>query len=102
MTGITHPSLGKAATLLADGKPFAASSKILIIEYQFPSMAEKANLIENQENLQNVIQNVFKKKMFVYGISHNESINWYKAFVNKQCIGALPKEDTINIEFEGE
>ena len=99
---ITHPSLGKAATLLADGKPFAASSKILIVEYQFPSMAEKANLIENQENLQNVIQNVFKKKMFVYGISHNESINWYKAFVNKQGIGALPKEDTINIEFEGE
>ena len=97
-----HPNLGKAATLLADGKPFAASSKILIVEYQFPSMAEKANLIENQENLQNVIQNVFKKKMFVYGISHNESINWYKAFVNKQGIGALPKEDTINIEFEGE
>ena len=98
----THPNLGKAANLLVDGKPFAASSKILIVEYQFPTMAEKVNLVENQENLQNVIQSVFKKKMFVYGISHNESINWYKAFVNKQGIGALPKEDTINIEFEGE
>ena len=98
----TNPSLGKAASLLVDGKPFAASNKILIVEYQFPSMAEKVNLIENQENLQNVIQSVFKKKMFIYGISHSESINWYKAFVNKQGIGALPKEDTINIEFEGE
>ena len=97
-----HPELGKAATLLADGKPFAASSKILIIEYQFPSMAEKANLIENQENIQNVVQTVFKKKMFVYGISHTESVNWYKAFVNRQQIGTLPKEDNINIEFEGE
>ena len=98
----THPTLGKAATLLADGKPFAASSKVLVIEYQFPSMAEKANLIENQENIQNVVQTVFKKKMFVYGISHAESVNWYKAFVNKQQIGMLPKEDNINIEFEGE
>ena len=98
----THPTLGKAATLLADGKPFAASNKILVIEYQFPSMAEKANLIENQENIQNVIQTVFKKKMFVYGLSHTESVNWYKAFVNRQQIGTLPKEDNINIEFEGE
>ena len=56
----TNPSLGKAASLLVDGKPFAASNKILIVEYQFPSMAEKVNLIENQENLQNVIQSVFK------------------------------------------
>ena len=85
-----------------DGKPFAASNKILVVEYQFPSVAEKVNLIENQENLQNVIQSVFKKKMFIYGISHGESINWYKAFVNKQGIGTLPKEDSINIEFEGE
>ncbi len=99
---IGHPELGKAATLLADSKPFAASKKILVVEYQFPSMAEKANLIENQENIQNVIQSVFKKKMFVYGISHTESVNWYKAFVNRQQIGTLPKEDNINIEFEGE
>ena len=98
----THPTLGKAATLLADGKPFAASNKILVIEYQFPTMAEKANLIENQENIQNVVQSVFKKKMFVYGVSHNESVDWYKAYVNRQSIGKLPKEDSINIEFEGE
>jgi len=99
---IAHPKLGKAATLLVDGRPLVASNKVLVIEYQFPNTAERANLIENQEAIQNVIQSTFGRKMFVFGVSRNESVRCQQNFMNKRQLGTLPKIDTINIEFEGE
>ena len=99
---IAHPTLGKAATLLVDGRPLVASKKILVVEYQFPNAAEKSNLIENQENIQNVIESTFGKKMFVYGVSRNDSVRWQQNYMNKYQLNKLPKADSINIEFEGE
>ena len=99
---IAHPELGRAATMLADGRPLVASPKVLVVEYQFPNTAERANLIENQEAIQNVIQSTFGKKMFVFGVSRNESVRCQQNFMNKRQLGTLPKIDTINIEFEGE
>ena len=99
---IAHPKLGKAATLLVDGRPLVASNKILVIEYQFPNTAERANLIANQEAIQNVIESTFGKKMFVFGVSRNESVRCQQNYMNKRQVGTLPKIDNINIEFEGE
>ena len=99
---IAHPSLGKAATLLVDGRPLVASNKVLVVEYQFPTTAERANLIENQEAIQNVIQSTFGRKMFVYGVSRNDSVRWQQSYMNKYQLNKLPKADSINIEFEGE
>ena len=99
---IAHPQLGKMVTILVDGRPFVASDKVLIVEYQFPSNAEKANLIENQENMQNVVQSAFGKKMFVFGVSRSECIRWQQSYLNRQQIKTLPKADSVNIEFEGE
>ena len=97
-----HPELGKAATLLVDGRPLVASNKVLVVEYHFENNAEKANLIENQENIQNVIQSTFGKKMFVYGVSRKDSIRFQQNFLNKYQLNKLPKAESINIEFEGE
>ena len=99
---IGHPELGKAATMLVDGRPLVASQKVLVVEYQFPSVAEKANLVENQEAIQNVIETVFNRKMFVYAVSRKDSVRWQQSYMNRLQIGKLPKADTINIEFEGE
>ena len=99
---IAHPNLGKAATLLVDGRPLVASTKVLVVEYQFPTTAERANLIENQEAIQNVIQSTFGRKMFVYGVSRNDSVRWQQSYMNKYQLNKLPKADSINIEFEGE
>ena len=99
---IAHPTLGKAATMLVDGRPLVASSKILVVEYQFPNIAEKANLLENQEAIQNVIQSVFNKKMFVYAVSRKDSVRWQQHYMNSYQLGKLPKADAINIEFEGD
>lgn len=99
---ITHPVLGKAAALLADARPFVVSDKILVVDYQFKNNVEKTNLIENQENLQNVVQTVFNKKMFVYGLTVTDSGKNYQNYINSYQLGKLPKPETINIEFEGE
>ena len=99
---ITHPTLGKIASLLVDGRPLVASNKVLVIEYQFPTTAERANLIENQEAIQNVVETVFGKKMFVYAVSRKESVRCQQNYMNKLQISKLPKADTVNIEFEGE
>ena len=99
---IGHPTLGKAATILVDGRPLVASNKILVVEYQFPNIAEKANLLENQEAIQNVIQSVFNKKMFVYAVSRKESVRWQQNYMNSYQLGKLPKANAINIKFEGE
>ena len=99
---IGHPELGKAATMLVDGRPLVASQKILVVEYQFPNIAEKANLVENQEAIQNVIETVFNRKMFVYAVSRKDSVRWQQSYMNRLQIGRLPKADTVSIEFEGE
>ena len=99
---ITHPTLGKAASLLADGRPLVASNKVLVVEYQFPTTADRGNLIENQEAIQNVVETVFGKKMFVYAVSRKESVRCQQNYMNKLQISKLPKADTVNIEFEGE
>ena len=99
---IGHPTLGKAATMLVDGHPLVASPKILVVEYQFPNVAEKGNLLENQEAIQNVIENVFNRKMFVYAVSRKDSVRWQQHYMNSYQLGKLPKPDTIHIEYEGE
>ncbi len=99
---IPNPKLGKAATLLADGRPLVVSKKMLVLEYQSPTLAEKVNLVSNQADLQNVIFNIFKKKMFVYALSRSDSISFQGLYMNLLQIKKLPKEDTINLEFIGE
>ena len=99
---IAHPTLGKAASLLVDGRPLVASNKILVVEYQLPTTAERANLIENQEAIQNVVETVFGKRMFVYAVSRKDSVRSQQNYMNKLQISKLPKADSIAIEFEGE
>ena len=99
---IAHPALGKFASLLADGRPLVASNKVLVVEYQLPTTAERGNLIENQEAIQNVVETVFGKKMFVYAVSRKESVRCQQNYMNRLQLSKLPKADSVNIEFEGE
>ncbi len=98
----THPTLGKAATLLTDGHLLVASNKIIVVEYPLPNLAEKANMIDIQADLQNVIENIFGKKMFVYALTRVESVNVQQYYTNLAQIGRLPKAENMILEFEGE
>ena len=98
----THPEIGKAAMMLLDSHTLVASNKVLIIESQLQTTVDKINKLENQKALQDVVFNVFGVKCFVYGVSRNESVRLQKVYTDKFQVGALPKKDTITLEFEGD
>ena len=98
----THPLLGKAATLLIDGRPLVASNKIVVLEYQMPKLVEKVNAKDIQAELQTVIEQIFNRKMFVYGVSRTKSIDLQSLYMNLLQIGKLPKAKDIELEFAGE
>ena len=98
----THPELGKAATLLIDGRPLVASNKIVVLEYQLPKIAEKVNTKDMQADLQTVLKEIFKRQMFVYAVSRKESVDYQSLYMNLLQIGKLPKVQDIVLEFEGE
>ncbi len=98
----THPLLGKAATLLLDGRPLVASNNMVVLTYELPKLVEKINLKDAQVELQTVIDQIFKKKMFVYGVSRKRSIDLQSLYMNLLQIGKLPKAKDVNIEFIGE
>ena len=58
-TYTTHPQIGNAAMMLLDSHTLVASNKILIIEAQLQTVADKINKFENQKALQDVVSTVF-------------------------------------------
>ena len=98
----THPQLGKAATLLIDGRPLVASNKVVVLEYQLPKLAEKVNIKDMQADLQTVLKAIFIRQMFVYAVSRKESVEYQGLYMNLLQIGKLPKPADIVLEFEGE
>ncbi len=98
----THPTLGKAATLLLDGRPLVASNNIVILTYEMPKLVEKINQKDIQVELQTIMEQIFHKKMFVYGVSRNKSVDLQGLYMNLLQIGKLPKSKDVVIEFLGE
>ena len=99
---MSHPVLGKFATLLADGYPLVVSNKILVVEYQLSTMVEKTNLIGNQAMLQNVIENALHKKLFIYGVSRKDSVDLQMNYRNLYEVGKLPKASDDDFILEEE
>lgn len=97
-----HPQLSKAATLLIDAHPLVASDKFVIIEYGMNSLMAKANKIENQLALQNVVETVFKRRLFIYAINRSQSVDIQTLYKHKYQVGQLPKANTITFEYDGE
>ncbi|MCD8195009.1 MAG: DNA polymerase III subunit gamma/tau [Coprobacillus sp.] len=99
---MTHPELGKTASLLVSAHPLLATDDVLVLEFGLKASAERANLIENQQAIQDVINNTFGKRLFVYSLTRNESLEFQKEYINLQQLSKLPKPKDINLEFEGE
>ena len=99
---ITHPLLGKYASILIDATPLVVSNKIAIVEFQLPKKAEKVNLKENQLGLQTLIEQVLGRRLFVYAVTRAASVELQGEYTNLAQLRQLPKPNEINIEFEGE
>lgn len=97
-----HPSLGKVASMLVDGRPLVASNKILILECQANNVVEKMNVVSMQKDIQNVMRTVFGKKMFVYAVNRKQSVDLQQRYMNLLQLGRLPKADNIVIDIIGD
>ena len=99
---ITHPDLGKAASLLIDAHPLVGSKKIIIVEAKLAKSVEIMNEKSIQKALQDVIYNIFKIKAFVYTVSRNDSLRLQKHYMDLAQLNKLPKLTDITLDFIGE
>jgi len=97
-----HPKLDKAAMLLIDGHPLVAGNKVLILEYPLDKAVTKVNTQINQKDMQDVISNIFKRKMFIYAVSRRDSIRLQKMYMDLVQVNKLPRANEITLEFLGE
>lgn len=98
----SHPELGAKANLLYDSHLLVATKNILIVTHDLTNKVNKINNTSAQSELQKITQIVFKKKMFVYSLSRNESVALQQKFINLKQVGKLAKPDTIEILMMGE
>ena len=99
-----HPTLGKFASLLANGRPFVMNDKILVLEYQFQHEADKVNIIANQKPLTDIIKMVTGVETKLYALSRNESYESSRSFMERRQVSKLPHltcEELI-IDIKGE
>ena len=99
---MNHPVLGKMASMLVDAYPLVVSNRFMIIVFELPTIADNANLVENQAMIENVIESAFGKRLFVYAISRRTSVDLQNAFLNLYALGKAPKanEDDFAITEE--
>ena len=75
---------------------------MLVLEYPLPKLAEKVNAKDMQADLQTIVNHLFNKKMFIYAVSRNQSIDLQSLYMNLLQIGKLPKAKDVVLEFIGE
>lgn len=99
-----HPTLGKFATLLLNGKPYVMNEKILVLDYQFANEAQKVNLIANQNKLCEVVKLISGVQTKIYALSRNESYDASRTFMELRQLSKLPdiKVENIEINIKGE
>lgn len=95
-----HETYGDIVALLKDGKPFIVTNNIVVLEYDFEKLTDKANVKSNEKLLCEVIQKMIGHDVFVYSISRSESVRLITAYHNLRQISQLPKASDIHIDIE--
>ena len=97
---LTHPQLGDIVALIKDGRPFIVTKEVLVMEYDFEKLANKANIKSNQENISKVLSQMLGREVFVYSLARSETVRLITAFHNLRQISQLPKANEIKINLE--
>ncbi len=85
------------ANLLFEGKPYALCGEALILSYRFQAKAEKANIVANQEPLQELVAALLGRKVFIYAIYPEVQTRIQKDFFSRQQLSQLPRKDEIQL-----
>lgn len=92
------PKVGDAATLLAEARPFCLCQDALLINFKFPRLKEHANLRQNQKVIENLVEKLLGRKVFVYGLDRNDSNRVQQAYYNLAQLSRLPRADEIELK----
>ena len=92
------PKVGAIAALLAEGRPFCLCEQALLINFNFPRQKDRANLMENQKAIADLVARVLGRNVFVYGLDRNDSNRCQKQYYGLKQIGQLPQPDSITLK----
>lgn len=89
---------GELASLLADARPFCLCEEALLINFNFTHLKEKANLVENQAGLSELIESMIGRKVFVYALDRLDSNRCQTKYINLKQAGKLPNPDNVVLQ----
>ena len=91
------PKVGAVAALLSEGRPFCLCEEALLINFNFTRQKEKANLMENQKAISDLVATLLGRNVFVYGLDRNDSNRCQKNYYALKQIGKLPNPDDVTL-----
>ena len=91
------PRIGALASLLSDGHPFCICQDAIILSYNFTKRKKEANVMANQQPLEDLLKEVITRKVFVYAIDRIDANRLTAAFFNLQQINKLPKKEEVKL-----
>jgi DNA polymerase-3 subunit gamma/tau len=92
------PKLGNLATLLSEGRPWCVCKDAIILNYKFTNLRDKANIKDNQEPLEELLEAVIGKRLFVYAIDHSDTNRLTTLFFSLMQVNKLPEKDSIKVK----
>ncbi len=95
-----HPTLGDIVALIKDGKVFIATKDVIVLEYDFEKLSQKANIKENAKKIAEILSKMIGHEVFTYAISRSESVRLITSYHNLRQISQLPKASDIKINIE--
>ena len=99
-TYLGHPTLGDIVALIKDGKVFIATKDVVVLEYDFEKLSQKANIKDNSKKIAEILSKMLGHEVFVYSVSRSESVRLITSYHNLRQISQLPKASDVKINIE--
>ena len=98
---VAHPRYGRVASLLKDGRPYIVAKDVLVLEYDFDCLAERINIVTNQNSIGELMKNIVGRDVFVYAIVRSEALRLQKSYFSLRQLNRLPKAKDIQLNLKG-
>ena len=95
-----HPTLGDIVALIKDGKVFIATKDVIVLEYDFEKLSQKANIKSNSAKMAEILSKMVGHEIFTYAVSRSESVRLVTSYHNLRQISQLPKASDVKINIE--
>ena len=95
-----HPTLGDIVALIKDGKIFIATKDVIVLEYDFEKLSQKANIKSNAKRMAEILSKMVGHEVFTYAVSRSESVRLVTSYHNLRQISQLPKASDVKINIE--